>query len=159
MRKWPWRSSTTSSAVSRRERVRTRRETQKVQYILTITSLRIPRRTVTIPCEFDSRAPDHLSCSTYAEILEVLKQLLKTGVLTSLRCLFAKNQRSVSEMAMFQQLTSGTNYSEIIPILFSHVSSNGGHPVIGIFVRRMPNPWPPRAYKCISTGTPAFFSA
>lgn len=44
---------------------------------------------------------------------------------------------------MFQQLTSRTSYSEVIPILFSHVSTNGGHPVIGIFVRRMPNPWPP----------------
>jgi len=65
----------------------------------------------------------------------------------------------LSVIAMFQQLTSRTDYSEIIPILFSHVSSNGGHPVIGIFVRRMPNPWPPCAYKCISTGTPAFFSA
>jgi hypothetical protein len=50
---------------------------------------------------------------------------------------------SVSDKEMFQQLTSRTNYSEVIPMLFSHVSTSGGHPVIGIFVRRMPNPWPP----------------
>ncbi len=62
--------------------------------------------------------------------------LLLTGLYTC-------NPTITSAMGMFQQLTSRTNYSEVIPILFSHVSTNGGHPVIGIFVRRMPNPWPP----------------
>ena len=47
---------------------------------------------------------------------------------------------------------------EIIPIVPSHVSINFGQPVTGSFVRRNPNPWPPCAYKCISTGTPAFFN-
>jgi len=55
----------------------------------------------------------------------------------------AFDRSDIVREAMFQQLTSRTNYSGIIPILFSHVSTNGGHPVIGIFVRRMPNPWPP----------------
>ena len=45
-----------------------------------------------------------------------------------------------------------------IPIVPSHVSTNSGHRVTGNFVRRSPNAWPPCAYKCISTGTPAFFS-
>ncbi len=52
-----------------------------------------------------------------------------------------------------------STYSEIIPIVPSHVSTNSGHPVIGNFVRRSPNACPPCAYRCISTGTPAFFSA
>ena len=50
-------------------------------------------------------------------------------------------------------------YSEIIPIVPSHVSTNSGHRDTGSFVRRSPNACPPCAYKCISTGTPAFFSA
>jgi len=50
-------------------------------------------------------------------------------------------------------------YFEVIPIVPSHVSTNRGHSVIGNFVRRSPNAWPPCAYKCISTGTPAPFSA
>ena len=50
-------------------------------------------------------------------------------------------------------------YSEIIPIVASHVSTNSGHRDTGSFVRRSPNAWPPCAYKCISTGTPAFFNA
>jgi hypothetical protein len=50
-------------------------------------------------------------------------------------------------------------YFEIIPIVFSHVSTNWGHRVIGSGVRRSPNACPPCAYKWIFTGTPAFFSA
>ena len=50
-------------------------------------------------------------------------------------------------------------YSEIIPILPNQVSTNWGHLVTGSPVRRSPNACPPLAYKCISTGTPAFFSA
>ena len=50
-------------------------------------------------------------------------------------------------------------YSEIMPIVFSHVSTSCGQFVIGRFVRRSPNACPPCAYRCISTGTPAFFSA
>src|SRR6266436_4678385 len=57
------------------------------------------------------------------------------------------------------RMRSQSTYSEIIPIVPSHVSTNCGHPVIGNFVRRSPNACPPCAYKCISTGTPAFFSA
>src|ERR1700733_9471285 len=47
----------------------------------------------------------------------------------------------------------------IIPIVPSHRSTNSGHPVIGNSVRRSPKACPPCAYKCISTGPPAFFSA
>ena len=50
-------------------------------------------------------------------------------------------------------------YFEVMPIVPSHVSTNRGHSVIGNFVRRSPNACPPCAYKCISTSTPAFFSA
>lgn len=50
-------------------------------------------------------------------------------------------------------------YLEIIPIVFSHVSTNCGHCVMGSCVRRSPKACPPFAYKCISTGTPAFFRA
>ncbi len=50
-------------------------------------------------------------------------------------------------------------YFEIIPIVPSQVSTNWGHPVIGNFVRRSPKACLPSAYKCISTGTSAFFSA
>ena len=52
-----------------------------------------------------------------------------------------------------------TTYSEIIPIVSSHVSTNWGHAVIGSGVGRSPNACPPSAYRCISTGTPAFFRA
>jgi hypothetical protein len=47
------------------------------------------------------------------------------------------------------------DYCGIIPIVRSHSSTNRGHWVIGSSVRRSPNAWPPCAYKCISTGTPA----
>src|SRR5215469_14787719 len=50
-------------------------------------------------------------------------------------------------------------YSEIIPIVLSHFSTNAGHSVIGNFVVRSPKPCPPSAYKCSSTGTLAFLSA
>src|SRR5438105_4694310 len=52
-----------------------------------------------------------------------------------------------------------STYFEVIPIVFSQVSNSCGQSVIGNFVRRKPNACPPSAYKCISTGTPAFFSA
>ena len=38
-------------------------------------------------------------------------------------------------------------YSEIIPIVPSHVPTNRGHSVMDSFVWRSPNPWPPCAYK------------
>jgi hypothetical protein len=37
----------------------------------------------------------------------------------------------------------GTDYSEIIPIVFNHFSNSSGHSVIGNLVRRIPNAWPP----------------
>jgi hypothetical protein len=37
----------------------------------------------------------------------------------------------------------GIDYFEVIPIVFSHVSTNWGHPVIGNFLRRSPNACPP----------------
>ena len=60
---------------------------------------------------------------------------------------------------ILREMTLQTCYSGVIPMLTSHLSTKRGHSVIGIFVRRSPNPWPPCAYKCISTRTPAFFSA
>ncbi len=54
---------------------------------------------------------------------------------------------------------AGEVRSDVIPMVRSHVSTNSGHLVIGCSVRRSPNACPPSAYKCISTGTPAFFSA
>lgn len=54
---------------------------------------------------------------------------------------------------------SRPSYSEIIPIVRSHLSTSWGHSVIGKFVGRNPNAWPPCAYRCISTGTPAFLRA
>jgi len=36
-----------------------------------------------------------------------------------------------------------STYSGIIPIVLIHFSTNSGHPVIGNFVRRSPNAWPP----------------
>lgn len=50
-------------------------------------------------------------------------------------------------------------YSEITAIVRSHVSTSQGHLVIGKFVRRSPKPCLPSANRCISAGTPAFFSA
>ena len=47
-------------------------------------------------------------------------------------------------------------YFEIISIVRSHCSTNGGQPVIGKFVGRSPNACPPFTYKCSSTGTPPF---
>jgi len=44
-------------------------------------------------------------------------------------------------------------YSEIIPIVLNHFSTNAGHCVMGNFMGRSPNACPPCAYKCISTGT------
>jgi hypothetical protein len=58
--------------------------------------------------------------------------------------------------------TNGSNsrtYGEISPIVRSHVSTSSGHLVIGYCVRRSPKACLPSAYKCISTGTPAFFRA
>ena len=48
---------------------------------------------------------------------------------------------------------------ESMPSVLSHVSTRSGHAVMGNFVRRRPNACPPCAYKCISAGTPAFWSA
>ena len=50
-------------------------------------------------------------------------------------------------------------YFEITPIVPSQVSTSSGHRVIGNVVGRNPKACLPSAYKCISTGTPAFFSA
>jgi hypothetical protein len=49
------------------------------------------------------------------------------------------------------------HYCGVIPIVFSHVSANRGHWLIGNLLGFKPNACPPCAYKCISTGTPAFF--
>src|SRR6266481_10057968 len=49
--------------------------------------------------------------------------------------------------------------SMLIPFLLLLRRSLQDHRVIGSSVRRSPNACPPCAYKCISTGTPAFFSA
>ena len=54
---------------------------------------------------------------------------------------------------------SPNSYFAIIPIIPSQVSTNSGHFVTGNFVLRSPKACPPCAYKWISTGTPAFFSA
>ena len=58
-----------------------------------------------------------------------------------------------------RRATMSSNSYEVIPIVSSQVPINRGHPVIGSSVRRSPNACPPCAYKCISTGTPAFLSA
>src|SRR5215472_16414066 len=50
-------------------------------------------------------------------------------------------------------------YGAITPIVRTHLSTSSGHLVIGKFVRRIPKPCLPSAYKCISAGTPAFFNA
>ena len=50
-------------------------------------------------------------------------------------------------------------YFGIMPILASQLSANSGHLVMGKLVRLNPNACPPFAYKCISTGTPAFLNA
>jgi len=47
----------------------------------------------------------------------------------------------------------------IVPMVRSQVSTKRGQRVIGNLVGRRPKAWPPCAYKCISTGTPAFLSA
>ncbi len=47
----------------------------------------------------------------------------------------------------------------IIPMVLIHVSASAGQRVIGFDVGLSPNAWPPWAYRCISTGAPAFFSA
>lgn len=47
----------------------------------------------------------------------------------------------------------------IMPIVISHLPISHGQFVIGRFVRRSPKACPPCAYKCISTETPASFSA
>ncbi len=54
---------------------------------------------------------------------------------------------------------SAKNYmSGKMRFVLSHVSTNRGHRVIGKLLGRNPNACPPCAYKCISTGTPAFFN-
>ena len=50
-------------------------------------------------------------------------------------------------------------YFEVIPIVFSHVSTNRGHCDIGNLVGRNPNACPPFMYTWISAGAPAFWSA
>jgi hypothetical protein len=73
----------------------------------------------------------------------------------SLRCRF----RRLLGRKRKSKSSENTNHFGIIAMVPSQVSTNRGHPVIGNFVRRSPNAWPPCAYKCISTGTPAFFRA
>ncbi len=55
--------------------------------------------------------------------------------------------------------TDGRAYSGTIPMVLSQISTSAGHPVIGRLVRRSPKAWLPCAYRCISAGTPAFWSA
>src|ERR1039458_4342648 len=69
----------------------------------------------------------------------------------------AVGRRTVAILA--GELTGRYTYGEITPIVRNHVSSSSGHRVIGKFVGRSPKACLPSAYKCISTGTPAFFSA
>jgi hypothetical protein len=45
------------------------------------------------------------------------------------------------------------------PMVYSHCSTNAGQWPMGRLVERKPKACPPCAYKCISTGTPASFSA
>ena len=66
---------------------------------------------------------------------------------------------SLAESVILIRQDRGQRHFEIIPIVRSHVSTSSGHLVIGYFVRRSPKACLPSAYKCISTGTPAFFSA
>ncbi len=49
-------------------------------------------------------------------------------------------------------------YSRTTPIVPSQISTSSGHRLTGSFVLRSPNACPPCAYRCISTGTPAFFN-
>src|SRR5690348_12485024 len=51
------------------------------------------------------------------------------------------------------------HYGEIIPMVRNHVWTSPGHLVMGYFVGRNPKACLPSAYRCISTGTPAFSRA
>ena len=58
-----------------------------------------------------------------------------------------------------QRLVLRSLPGELFPrVIWSHASTNCGHAVTGSFVGRRPNACPPSAYRCSSTGTPAFFS-
>jgi len=57
------------------------------------------------------------------------------------------------------QLARRNRHFEMTPIVISQVSTSLGQSVIGNFVGRNPKACLPSAYKCISTGTPAFSSA
>ena len=103
-----------------------------------------------------------LNLASLTELYRVLYSLLARSGLRISEALGLEIGRHFSadcSVVYVRQQRSKEAYFEVIPIVSSHFSTNWGQAVIGNLVRRRPKACPPCAYRCISAGTPAFFSA
>ncbi len=102
---------------------------------------------------------DDAVAGCHGEVVPFPEAIWRLGRVRSRRLCSRLNRKMLRirrEKSRKGALRGHLRYSDVIPIVRSHASTDRGQSVTGNEVRRKPNACPPCAYRCISAGTPRF---